>query len=179
MKKDKDRKFFEWKIEKIIKKGDYQYCIVREHPYATKNGYVLYHRIIMENYLGRLLTPKEQVHHKNGDKHDNRIENLELTIQGEHQAYHGRKHGRKFLKMKCPNCNRIFEREKRNSFLIKKETFSCCSPRCRGQFSRKIQLYGITSEIKNAISENIIEEFKKYSIGNPEENSIKNSIIVL
>lgn len=36
------------------------------------------HRAIMEESLGRLLRPDESVHHKNGVKHDNNIDNLEL-----------------------------------------------------------------------------------------------------
>lgn len=44
-----------WKIEKIVSKGDYNYAVVPEHPFSTKNGYVLEHRVIMENHLKRLL----------------------------------------------------------------------------------------------------------------------------
>ena len=50
-----------WKIEKTISKGDYNYALVREHPKATKNRYVLEHRAIVENHLGRLLNPNEVV----------------------------------------------------------------------------------------------------------------------
>ena len=52
-----------WKIEKVISKGAYNYVVVKEHPRVTKHGYVLEHRIVVENYLGQLLNQDECVHH--------------------------------------------------------------------------------------------------------------------
>lgn len=46
------------------------------------------HRLIIENYLGRKLKSQEVIHHINGKKTDNRIENLMILTQSEHLKLH-------------------------------------------------------------------------------------------
>lgn len=59
-----------------------------DHPAANTIGYVLEHRLVMEERLGRYLRPDEIVHHINDDPTDNRVENLAVMTQGEHARLH-------------------------------------------------------------------------------------------
>jgi hypothetical protein len=82
-------KSFNWKGGRRIKKTGHIEIRKPEHPTSHKDGYILEHRYIMEKFLGRNLKRSEIVHHKNGNRSDNRIENLEIiTSIGKHRSIH-------------------------------------------------------------------------------------------
>ena len=73
----KGHKHPHWKGGKRLQ-GGYIYIWQPHHPNATRHGYVLEHRLVMEKHIKRFLEPTEIVHHKNGITTDNRFQNLEL-----------------------------------------------------------------------------------------------------
>lgn len=69
--------------EGYIGRNGYRLISRPTHENSQKSGKILEHVFIMSTYLGRPLNKGESVHHKNGIRNDNRIENLELWHKGQ------------------------------------------------------------------------------------------------
>lgn len=93
----KGKRSFRWKGGRVKDKFGYVQIWKPEHPNAKIAGYIHEHRLVMSDSLERPLESWEYVHHKNGIKDDNRLENLELLVQKVHRGM-----------VRCPYCTKEF-----------------------------------------------------------------------
>ena len=77
-------KHYNWKGGRYYHADGYVYIYTPNHKYKNKDGYVFEHRLVMEKKLGRYLLPSEQIHHINGIKDDNRLNNLMIIGNSAH-----------------------------------------------------------------------------------------------
>lgn len=154
-----------WTIEGIASKGAYNYAVVYGHPNATSHHYVLEHRIVMENHIGRILDRKEIVHHKDDNKKNNDISNLELiSSASKHGRLHGLKVGMSFSVLKCPYCECLFERWTGNTSKFKGSKYTFCSRRCNAKFYK-------SDKSKKPFVGNLVKSAKKFANFDPTQDS--------
>ena len=84
-----------WRGGRYINQAGYALVRQPDHPRAPRNGYVLEHVLVAERKIGRHLRwhgaghpESEIVHHLNGDKLDNRPENIAITTFQQHLDFH-------------------------------------------------------------------------------------------
>lgn len=156
-----------WIIEKTVSKGDYNYAVVKNHPKATKYGYVLEHVVVAENMLNRMLEKDEVVHHLDGNKKNNNPENLEVMNKRQHNSLHGKMVGKNYVEFKCPQCDKIFSKPRNKTFLVKKTKHNACfcSLYCSGSFYGELRKIGkITDKMALSLQQNIQKEYRFFEV---------------
>lgn len=123
---------------KVRHSGGYILVWMPEHPRAVR-GRVLEHVVVIERKLGRLLDPKERVHHIDGDRTNNSPDNLRLMADdAEHSRLHAemrRQSGqsRLIVPLTCQECGKGYGHPP-----AKAKTSKYCSGTCRSRaVSRK------------------------------------------
>ncbi|CAB4164212.1 HNH nuclease [uncultured Caudovirales phage] len=76
-----------WKGGKIVDRDGYIQTWAPDHPWPRK-GYLREHIRVMELAMGRRILPDECVHHKNHNRQNNNLDNLELMKRGKHSSEH-------------------------------------------------------------------------------------------
>jgi len=86
-----------WKGGRFKCRDGYINIWAPDHPHTKTNQYILEHRLIVEENIGRYLGKDELVHHINGIRDDNRIENLIILTRKNHLGM-----------VLCPHCGKSF-----------------------------------------------------------------------
>lgn len=77
-----------WKGGRAKHSAGYIMITRPDHHYHNHMGYVFEHRLVWEEFHKASLLPWTDIHHKNKDVTDNRIENLEAMFHGKHMSHH-------------------------------------------------------------------------------------------
>ena len=101
---------------------------------------ISYPKALMEQKLGRHLGKDEDVHHKDGDFHNNDLSNLELAKHGEHQREHAMKYYDKVAD--CDYCGKsfIWTAKQQSGYyrdLSRQIRYKTCSKRCAALIGQK------------------------------------------
>lgn len=117
-------------MPRIRRLNGYEYFYDPKHPQANASGIVYVHRVVASRMLGRNIKRDEHVHHKNGDRADNNVDNLLITTRSEHSKIHNET---MLIESTCPFCGDQFVQH------LRKRLRKYCSVLCARLKARKVE----------------------------------------
>ena len=130
---------------------------------GLKRKTISYARYLMSVKEGRILNEDEHVDHKDDDKTNDDINNLQILSLRENNIKEAKRRGLKMVVLKCPYCGTIFEKRKRDSFLQNNRLrYNACSKHCAAKFSALLQFHPNDPKLLQALKENVINEYIKH-----------------
>lgn len=157
--------------------------IITEYPYDNYIGYLVtnkdprrniclihkdtrhrttisYARYLMSVKEKRILLPEEHVDHIDGNRLNDDVKNLQILSATNNNIKSIIQNNRTeiLVKMICPNCNNVFIKPLRNTYIKKKGYYTTCSKQCLYKIlSKKLSI----QELKELGNNQIIEQFRK------------------
>lgn len=114
-------------------------------------------------HLGRKLSRTEEVDHKDEDRLNDDLNNLQILTRRQNRRKSSSHRGKAMVRLRCPGCGKTFERERRQTHLIKGGPFTACGRSCSRTAVGKLQRRHPPQAIKEAIRKNVIEEFRSHN----------------
>jgi len=161
---------------KVDKNLGYVYFLDKEHPLSCKGvGKVYYHRHVISIGMRKWVDSSYHVHHKDGNKINNDIDNLELISPKMHAIKHALEKGGKLHLKNCLRCNKRFKGVKESSEYC---SFYCRTESSNKQLSSKIDKFLLSRLVYLEPTTHISKRFgcsdvaigklcKKYNITKP------------
>jgi ribosomal protein L24E len=137
------------KNQKLDKGTGYLYVYEPKHEMANKSGKVYVHRYVAQYGFNIKLTPDLIVHHKDEDKLNNDLSNLEVMTYEEHGKHH---HGKSHVECICKNCGNI-------KITRPSEILIFCSHRCSTEIKKKFDIE--KDELQNLVLNYPVTEIAK------------------
>ena len=133
------------------KQGRFMAVLVSKEHRTT----IAWAKYVLEVHLGRKLHPGFQAHHKDENRLNDLVSNLEEKNGLEHLKDHQENMGQLWLLLDCPVCGREFWVEERETHFAKKkgQTSTCCSRSCGAKKHRSTEVQAIKAAKRFTISE--------------------------
>jgi len=126
----------DWKRGYLVVNGENRKTVILFNNSKDRSS-TSYARYLVSVSLGRYLKKEEHVDHKDDDKTNDELENLQILTLLENNRKEFKRRGRLLVKIVCPCCMISFSRRKGNSPLVKcnENRLFCCSRKCSSKMN--------------------------------------------